>query len=124
MPECVTKKQPAKDGRIDFAPVPAHNGSSACRHELALRFSLEVCSIVTLVQLARRLAIGTVDHTPSLHGRPLQECVGPAINGRMVVRTCPFCAACHVHTPKEGLRVAPCSRGARRLEYLVTRRED
>ena len=46
------------------------------------------------------------------------------INGRLVVRACPFCSGCHVHTPQEGLRIAPCSSGGRRAEYLLIRRED
>ena len=33
------------------------------------------------MQLARRLARGPVDHAPTLHGRPRQKQVGPALDG-------------------------------------------
>jgi hypothetical protein len=46
------------------------------------------------------------------------------INGRLVVQECPFCAGYHVHPPEQGLCLAPCSGAGRRLEYLLTRRDD
>jgi len=46
------------------------------------------------------------------------------VSGRLLVRSCPFCARYHVHASEEGLSIAPCSTSDRQLEYLLTRRED
>jgi len=46
------------------------------------------------------------------------------IKGRLLVQSCPFCASLHVHTPEVGLRLAPCSTPERRLEYMLTLRDE
>ena len=37
--------------------------------DLVLRLRFEIAGIVTFMQLARGIALKTVDHAPSLHGR-------------------------------------------------------
>src|SRR5690349_8695391 len=53
---------------------------SARGGNLVLRLHLEVAGVVALVQLARRLTGGAVDHPPALHGRPCPYLFGPALN--------------------------------------------
>src|SRR5260370_32466779 len=53
---------------------------SARGGELVLRLCVEVAGVVTLVQLARRLAGETIDHAPALHGRAPEDGVGPALH--------------------------------------------
>src|SRR5258708_20241268 len=48
--------------------------------ELVLRLCLEIAVVVALVQLARGLAPGAVDHAPALHSRALGDRVGPALH--------------------------------------------
>src|SRR5258708_7705949 len=48
--------------------------------ELVLRLCVEIAGVVALVQLARGLAPGAVDHAPALHSRALGDRVGPALH--------------------------------------------
>src|SRR3954471_4405439 len=61
------------------------NRASARRRQLVLRLRLEVAGVVALVQLARRLAPGAVDHAAALHRRALRNLVGPAQDVRVLV---------------------------------------
>jgi hypothetical protein len=45
-----------------------------------LRFGVEVPSVVALAQLARWVAVSTVDHTPSLDGWPCEKHVNPPLD--------------------------------------------
>src|SRR5205807_135818 len=49
-------------------------------HELVLRLGREIAGVVALAQLARRLAAHAVDHAAALHGWPLEQHVGPALD--------------------------------------------
>src|ERR1700681_3754337 len=48
--------------------------------DLVLRLRLEIAGVMALMQLARRIALDTVDHAAALHGRTLGELVGPALH--------------------------------------------
>src|SRR5579863_8937971 len=60
-------------------------GCSAPRHELVLRFILEIAAIVALVQLTRQLAVDAIDHGSALYSRPLEERVSPALDVLVVL---------------------------------------
>src|SRR5258708_24241026 len=48
--------------------------------ELVLRLCLEIAGVVALVQLARGLAPGAVDHAPALPSRALGDRAGPPLH--------------------------------------------
>src|ERR1700722_13274845 len=53
---------------------------SAPRREFVLCPRLEIAGVVALAQLARRLALHAVHHPPALHGRALEEGIGPTLH--------------------------------------------
>src|SRR5712691_13463150 len=63
----------------------SRRGPCSIRGKLVLRFRFEVSGVVALVQLARRLARGAVDHPPALYRRPLVDLVRPALDVLVVL---------------------------------------
>src|SRR5450432_2502122 len=47
---------------------------------LVLRIGIEIAGLVTLVQLAGRIARDPVDHASALHRRPFRNRIGPALH--------------------------------------------
>src|ERR1700754_1668407 len=76
------------DANLEIVPqITAHRPSSrlCTLPDLVLRAGLEVAGVVTLVQLARGIAPGAVDHATALHGRAFGDGVGPALHVLVLV---------------------------------------
>src|ERR1700730_19381833 len=68
-------------GRESKAQPPRRTPPSPRRGDLVLRLGVEVARLVSLAQLARRVAINAVHHPPALHRRSLGDRIGPALDG-------------------------------------------